>query len=502
MLDYDTFVRLLTVYDKENKKLNFFDPYPAQEMLMHALENYDKIIILKARQLGVSTLIRSWFFYQCYYDVEPRSYGVIAHTKDAANNIANMDKTFHDNLPQQMQKNILKNNVSELLFDQSKASLKSFTASSKGGTRSFQLDGVHLSEFAFYEDQEEFLSTMMATIGANQIIIESTPNEMGDKFYNLVMENIAAEDPEWKVIFFPWYIHPEYKTTPPPTFKLRAEEEIIKKEFNLTDEQIFWRRKQIATLGKDKFYREYPATVEEAFRASGTPYFSRESLEAIQPLPNPQGPLKIYSEPCIEHDYVMGVDVAAGVGKDYSAWTVVDVQTRQVVCQYWDNKITPPQFAEKIFFEAMKWNNAKLIVESNNVGQVVLWKLKEFGYNKLYKTEKGKHFFTNNKNRPILFENLKEYIEDELLINLNIEVIKQLESIQYERDRPTHPKNGHDDIVMSMALAYYVCKDIPIYYEGEVGNMYLEEWKRIKRARAAKRTLPWNVRGGNGKGSY
>ena len=85
---------------------------------------------------------------------------------------------------------------------------------------------------------------------------------------------------------------------------------------------------------------------------------------------------------------------------------------------------------------------------------------------------------------------------------MNIEVIKQLESIQYERDRPTHPKNGHDDVVMSMALAYYVVKDIPIYYEGDVGNMCLEEWKRIKRARAAKRTLPWNVRGGDGKGRY
>ena len=75
-----------------------------------------------------------------------------------------------------------------MVFKNSGASLRSFTASSKGGTRSFQLDGVHLSEFAFYEDQDEFLSTMMATIGANQIIIESTPNEMGDKFYKLIME--------------------------------------------------------------------------------------------------------------------------------------------------------------------------------------------------------------------------------------------------------------------------------------------------------------------------
>ena len=502
MLDFETFVRLLTIYDKENKKLDFFNPFPAQDIMMQTLMDYDKIIVLKARQLGISTVIRSWFFYQSYYDVEPRSYGVIAHTKDASNNIANMDKTFHDNLPPQMRKNILKNNVSELVFDGSGSSLRSFTASSKGGTRSFQLDGVHLSEFAFYEDQEEFLSTMMATIGANQIIIESTPNQIGDKFYNLIMENLAAEDPEWKVVFFPWYYHPEYKTTPPPTFQLRKEEEIIKEEFDLTDEQIYWRRKQIATLGKDKFYREYPSTIEEAFRTSGTPYFSPKSLEAIEPLANPKGDLKIYSNPDYSHDYVMGVDVSAGVGKDYNAFTIIDCQTRQVVCQYWSNVVTPVKFAEIIWTEGLKWNNAKVIVEANNVGQVVLWKLKEWKYPKLWKNEKGKFFFTNNKTRPVLFENLKDYIEDELLFNLNIDVIKQLESIQYDKGKPVHPKSGNDDIVVSMALAYYVIKDMPIEYETGIGNMYLEEWKRIKKTNSAKRALPWNVRGGNGKGGY
>ena len=502
MLDFDTFVRLLTIYNKENKRLDYFDPFPAQEYMMDTLKNYDKIIVLKARQLGISTVIRSWFFYQSFYDVEPRSYGVIAHTKDASNNIANMDKTFHSNLPKQMQKKIKKDNVSELVFDDSGSSLRSFTASSKGGTRSFQLDGVHLSEFAFYEDQDEFLSTMMATIGANQIIIESTPNEIGDKFYKLIMENLAAEDPEWKVVFFPWYMHPQYKATPPPTFEIRKEEQIIKDEFDLTDDQIYWRRKQIATLGKDKFYREYPATVQEAFRSSGTPYFSPESLEAIEPMPNPRGPLKTYSNVDYSHDYVMGVDVSAGVGKDYNAFTIIDAQTRQVVCQYWDNKITPVKFAEIIWQEGLHWNNAKVIVEANNVGQVVLWKLREWKYPKLYKNKKGKEFYTNNKTRPVLFENLKDYIEDELLFNLNIEVIKQLESIQYDKGKPVHPKNGHDDIVVSMALAYYVVKDMPIEFDTGIGNMYLEDWKRKKRSRASKRTLPWNVRGGNGKGGY
>ena len=502
-LDFDTFVRLLTIYNKEKKKLDYFDPFPAQEYMMDVLKNHDKVIVLKARQLGISTLIRSWFFYQSYYDIEPRSYGVIAHTKDASVNIASMDKTFHGNLPTQMQIPIQKNNVSEMVFKNSGASLRSFTASSKGGTRSFQLDGVHLSEFAFYEDQDEFLSTMMATIGANQIIIESTPNEMGDKFYKLIMENLAAEDPEWKVVFFPWYMHPNYCTPLSPTFELRAEEKILKDEFDLTDEQMYWRRKQIATLGKDKFYREYPATVQEAFRSSGTPYFAPESLDKIEPMPNPKGDLKTYSNPDYSHDYVMGVDVSAGVGKDYNAFSIIDCQTRQVVCQYWSNKVTPVKFAEIIWAEGLKWNNAKVIVEANNVGQVVLWKLKEWKYPKLWKNKKGKFFYTNNHTRPVLFENLKDYIEDELLFSLNIEVIKQLEMIQYDKGKPVHPKNGHDDIVISMALAYYVIKDLPFYGgDTSIGNMYLEEWKKVKKSKMSNRSLPWNIRGGNGKGGY
>ena len=75
--------------------------------------------------------------------------------------------------------------------------------------------------------------------------------------------------------------------------------------------------------------------------------------------------------------------------------------------------------------------------------------------------------------------------------------------IQYDKGKPVHPKNGHDDIVISMALAYYVIKDLPFYGgDTSIGNMYLEEWKKVKKSKMSNRSLPWNVRGGNGKGGY
>ena len=501
----DTFIKMLTIYNKDRQRLDFFNPFEVQLDLLDKLIKYDRIIIVKARQMGISTMVRAWFFYQAFYDLEPRSYGVIAHNKEASNNIASMDRVFHDNLPRHYHRKFSKENISEMIFENTGASLRAFTAASKHGTRSFQLDGVHLSEFAFYEDQSEFLATLTATVGGGQIIIESTPNVLGDRFSDLVFQNLTSEDPEWLVLFFPWYSHPTYTQEPPLHFQLRPAEELIKNELNLTNGQIYWRRKQIATLGKEKFIREYPASIDEAFKYTGQPYFDSVALDRIEPVANPKGKYKKYCNVDPDAEYIIGVDTASGVGKDYSAISVVDVHTRQVVAQWWDNETEPIKFTDILYDMGWEWNNAKIIVEANNTGQVILWKLKDHGYNRIWKNKKGKHFFTNNKTRPILFENLRDIISDNLLFKLNKEVIKQLETIYYSNNKPVHPKGKHDDIVFSMALAYYAIKDVPLNldsYNRGSGLSPIDEWKKKKALKESTRSLPWNIKDGDGKGAY
>ena len=501
LLDPDVFIRALTIYNKDKRRLDFFELHREQEILLDALQKHDRIIILKARQLGISTLIRGWMFYQAFFDTEPRTYACIAHTHNAAENLHRIDKTYHNNFP--IKRKLSKENQTEMVFEDSGAQIRTFTAGGKGGTRSYQLDCIHLSEFAFYEDQEEILATILASAGEGQIIIESTPNVIGDKFHELVMETIETNGENgWKLLFFPWWEHKNYQLDTPAYFQLRQDEHLLKEKWGWTDEQLWWRRKQVNTLGKEKFFREYPADVKEAFRNTGKNYFNTTALDRIEPLKDPKNNYKAIGEPVSGCRYIIGVDCGAGLNQDYSVASIVSLETRQPVAFWWDNNTSPAMFAEKLFDLAVKWNDAQIIVESNNIGQLVLYKLKEFGYPYLWKNEKGKDFLTSKRTRPLLFEILREIIEDGMITRLNEKVIDELRSIYYVNDKPQHPRGGNDDKVIAMALAYYAIKDEPIDVVMNVKETFFEQHKKKQRAKRAKRALPWNIKAGNNKGRY
>ena len=500
----ETFISLLTIYNKRRSRLDYFTMNPPQEELLEVLHNHDRVIILKARQLGISTLARAWMFYQAYFAEEPMTYACIAHNHQAAMNLHKMDKTFYGNLPKTLRKKVSKENTQELEFADSGASIKTFTAGAKTGTRSFQLDAVHLSEFAFYEDQEEILATILASVGGGQVIIESTPNEMGDKFHELVMETIETNGENgWHLCFFPWDVHEDYYIEPQPTFRIRDTENILLEENGWSVGQIAWRRKQIATLGKEKFYREYPASVAEAFRFTGKNYFSGVALDRIKPIKDTTNKYSAVGEPVSGLDYVISADVGGGLGQDYSVACVLSAATRQPVAWWWCNQTSPAKFAEKLFDLGCHWNMAELIVESNNTGQVVLYKLNEMGYTRwLWKSEKGKPFLTTKRTRPLLFEGLRETLDDGLLLSLPMSVLEELRSIIYVNKKPQHPRSGHDDKVMALALACYAVREYPIKVVHNHKEHFFNQLKRKRRAREASRKLPWDIRSGDKKGSY
>ena len=187
---------------------------------------------------------------------EPRQYAVISHTRDSAEEMHRMEKTFYENLPNALRRPLSKSSSKTLTFEDSGASVRTYTAGGKGGTRSFAMNSVHLSEFAFYENQEEVLATVMAAVGEGQIIIESTPNQPGDKFHDLV-EGARKGENGWTLGFFPWFVHKPYQAEEiPGWYIMTAREQVIQEEHELLPEQMFWRRQQLKTLGSAKFIRE------------------------------------------------------------------------------------------------------------------------------------------------------------------------------------------------------------------------------------------------------
>lgn len=498
--DPGAFIGRLTVMNKEKQRLTRLRLMDAQQELLDVLKVHDRVIVLKARQLGISTLCRAWHFWQAFRAQDPRTYAVVSHTKASAEDLHRMEKTFYQNLPVQIRRPLQKASAKTLKFKDTGANVRVFTAGGKGGTRSFSMSSAHLSEFAFYDDQREVLATVSASVGKGQLIIESTPNVYGDYFHELV-EGAQKGTNDWKLVFFPWFVHDPYVVMPPATMKYTRDENKLKETFNLNKNQLAWRRRQIRTLGIDKFQREYPATVEECFQAAVPFFFNHETLDEIERVNLGSHEHRVYADPVVGDKYVVGVDVSAGIGEHFSAITVVSYSTRQLCYHYITNVQTPAKFAETLLGVMKRYNNARTIVEANNHGHLVLHRLREFRAKNLY-TREGKDFFTTNKTRPLLWSALREVLEDGIIEYCDTHVLDELKAIIYKRGKPQAPKRGSDDVTMSMALCYYVLGGEPLQVTHSVRSALVEEHIRRMRAKNARRGLPWNVTGGNAQGGY
>lgn len=475
------FISALTIYNKEKQRLTFFDINEAQNDLLDLLlEGHKRIIVVKARQLGISTLMRAYHFWRWCYAEEPVKLGVVAHTREAADNLHNTDKTFYNNLPAKLKPPTDKA-TSKTIRKKNGAELKAFTAGAQGGTRSYVFTEAHLSEFPFYENPEEALATILAAVGDGGIVIESSPNVAGDYFNKLVEDGIAGKN-EWKVLFYPWTMNEEYKDKEVTRLQRIYDEEKELIKGGLSVGQISWRRRQINTLGYEKFIREYPRTIEEAFKGSRTtPYFWNEKCEDIVGVNLGERERRQYKVKYIEGDnYTIGVDVSAGVGGDYSAFTVIHNNTLQPVFHYLTNRETPRAFAEELYNVAIKWGTPTIIVEANSYGASVIETLQGWGYKRLWKTPDGKWFNTTSGNRNRLFSNFKELIEDETFVELDKQLVHQIKTCVFVNDRPDHPKGEHDDLLFSTMLAFWALKGKEIWREERKNP--IDEWKKKKAA--------------------
>ena len=451
------FVQLLKIQDKRSGKLVRFSPNTEQVSLLKKLGRHDKVIILKPRQIGISTVLRAYALWRTYRTKDPLKFGVISFHERSAKHLRKMDSRMHNSLPDALRRNLEIDNSTTMEFAVTGAQLSSFTAGSKGGTRSFSLSSVHLSEFAFYDDGAEMLAQVVATIGEGQIIIESTPNKPGDTFHRLIM---GAPENGWHLVTYWWHDHQMYRLPAPKDFEPTAEEERLERMYGCDWDQLNWRRRQIATIGLEKFRREYPGSLDDAFHFAASTYFTQEEIREIEPV-HFDGEERLYHDPEAQDVYAMGVDVAAGVGGDYSAISVISMATFQPVYHYRSNSVSPSTFTDTVLRVAQWFNGARVLCESNNHGHVVLYRLRHMGYKNLWLSHDLKDWTTTTKSKLDAYETLREYVTQGMIMKMDAQVLAELGSLVVTRVTPEAPKGMHDDLAMSMALAYRCLRDIP-----------------------------------------
>lgn len=456
-----------------------------------------RIIILKARQLGFSTATEAVFFKETATKMNINT-AIVAHKEESTTNLFNMTKLMYNELPELLKPQIKASNARELVFNTKEGNglnskIKCMTAGGEGVGRSDTINNLHLSELAFWQgDKKQTLLGLLQAVPNNSntmVIIESTAN--GYEYFKEMWDNAVAGENDYIPLFVGWNELEEYQM-PYTGFELTKKERELKETYNLTLEQLTWRRWSIANnCGGDEelFAQEYPINPQEAFVSTGKCYFDKEEvIRRIQEIKEPikrgffifdydglkisnikfkedkQGPIKIYKEPQQGRPYVLGGDTA-GEGSDYFTGHVDDnitgEQTAVLKQEY--NEV---DYTRQMYCLGMYYNTALIGIEANYTTYPIQ-ELVRLKYPKQFVREKedtytGKKdkafgFKTTPITRPLILAELQTLVKENIeLINDKETLEEMLVFVKNERGRPEAQAGYHDDLVMGKAITLYI----------------------------------------------
>lgn len=464
-----------------------------------------RIIILKARQLGLSTYSEGYIFKKTATQKNKKG-TIIAHEDKASQNLYNMYKLFYDELPEILQPMIRRSNAQEMLFENPssdpiekkknpglRSKIAVSTAKNVNTGRSATIHYLHASEVAFWDDASTLMLGLLQCVPRlknTSVIIESTANGVGGYFYE-TWELAEKGENDFVPVFLPWFIDDEYSISFDTESdkigfkKTLSEYELwLIKEFKLTLEQLNWRRwciKNNCKNDEEKFMQEYPSTPEEAFITSGRPVFDSKALReyktavkkpkigflddtsgVIQFIENPKGYVKIYNFPEQNKFYSIGADVAEGlIDGDYSAAMLGSNDLN--IDAIWHGHIDPDLYGYELVKLAKFYNDAYIGVESNNHGLTTLKSILHHEYYNVYyqktydkitdKVTQKLGWNTNPKTKPLMIDKLAQYVREKWLGLYDKELNKELFTyVKDEKGRTNAQEGSHDDLVMSLAI--------------------------------------------------
>jgi hypothetical protein len=457
----------------------------AQKIVSEMIDECDKtgklkrFIVLKARQMGLSTFFEGEIFRRTTTTPLTNSL-IVAHQDASTQALFNMSKLFYDELPDFIKPMKKYSNGKELVFEnptndesekQANPGLRSkITVATAGAgevARGMTFHNFHGSEVAFYPDAKVTMLGLMQSIPDTQntfVVWESTANGVGDFFHEQWVKAVRGEN-EFIPVFLPWFIDPGYTrafrsdgerdqfieevestSTDVNGNVVHTYEHELMKKFELTYEQLNWRKYTVHNKcqgDESLFMQEYPATPEEAFISSGRPKFSIKSLrkyqtitreptrgylvergDKIEFIDDKQGYVSIWKKPEQETTYCIGADVAEGlIQGDYSCAVVGD--SNFDIVAMWHGHIDPDLFGLECVKLAKYFNNAYLGVENNNHGLTTLSAIKKSEYWNLYfsksfdkiaDTQTQKLGWTTSvRTKPLMIDKLAEFIREHYL---------------------------------------------------------------------------------------
>ena len=421
-----------------------FDMWPFQEKLIERFHANRFNICMMPRQTGKSTTSVSYLLHYAIFN-DNVNIGILANKAATARDLLGRLQIAYENLPKWMQQGILTWNKGSLELENGSKIMAAST--SAAAVRGMPFNIIFLDEFAFGPNHiaEDFFSSVYPTISSGtstKIIIVSTPKGM-NHFYRMWHD---AENGESDYV--PTAVH--WSEVP--------------------GRDSAWREQTIKNTSEQQFKVEF----ECEFLGSVDTLISPAKLRALvyeKPITSNSG-LDIYTPPEKDHDYLCTVDVARGVGEDYSAFVIVDITQfpHQVVAKYRNNSIKPMLFPNIIYETVRGYNNAWVLCEVNDVGDQVAAILNfDLEYmNLLMCSMRGRagqivgQGFSGNKTqlgvkmsktvKKVGSLNLKQIVESDKILFKDLDIISELTTFISKSNSFEAEDGCNDDLAMCLVI--------------------------------------------------
>ncbi len=421
-----------------------FEMYDFQQKILEDFHNNRFNIAKLPRQTGKSTTVVAYLlFYAIFYDSV--NIGILANKASTARELLSRLQLAYENLPKWMQHGVLVWNKGNVELENGSKILAASTSASAVRGMSFNI--LFLDEFAFVPNHvaEQFFASVYPTITSGKstkVIIISTPNGM-NHFYKMWEDARRGKN---------GYVTNEVHWSQVPGRDAKWKEETI----------------------KNTSPRQFAQEFECDFLGSADTLISPSKLQTIpfaDPIASNAG-LDVYERVQDNHEYIITVDVARGIGGDYSAFVVFDITTLpyKIVAKYRNNEIKPVLFPSVIFQVCKEYNNPYVLVEVNDIGDSIAATLNyDLEYpNVLMCAMRGRagqivgQGFSGNKTqlgvkmsvtvKKIGCANLKAIIEEDKLLFNDFQIFQELTTFVQKKQAWEADEGYHDDLVMCMVL--------------------------------------------------
>ena len=430
-----------------------FNLFPFQESSLMEFRDNDYNVILKSRQLGISTLTAGYSLWTMLFQND-KNILVIATKQEVAKNLVTKVRVMHDNLPTWLKGTCVEDNKLSLRFKNG-SQIKAVSSAGDAG-RSEALSLLVMDEAAFIDNIDDIWASSQQTLatGGGAIVL-STPNGTGN-FFHKTWVGAEAGTNGFNPIKLHWTLHP--------------------------DREQEWRDKQDQLLGEKMAAQECDCDFITSGHTvvDGTTIQWYEQNQVCSPISKEgfDGNYWKWEQVDYNKDYVVVADVTRGDSTDYSTFHVIEIETITQVAEY-KGHLPTKDFGNMLVNVATEWNDAMLVVENANVGWAAIQPAIDRNYKNLFystadlsivdtKSRLKKRydlrpddkmvpgFTTTSKTRPLIISKLETYFREKACVIKSKRLVDELMVFIWKGNKAQAQVGYNDDLVMAFAIAMWV----------------------------------------------